>query len=378
MDVGTEVNGIAVDQQSSLVYPTTFGFDWDYFFEDPPGDRLVVYNSNLEQLWYSDDIGNPAGVAVAGGVSYKPALFDFEKTDDVADCVAPDDYFTYTITYGTGSHSHSNVRITDHLPLEVEYYSSDPTGSYDPGSHTVTWQIGSLGAYVEDSVTVTVQVNEQAEPLGTLTNFCEIESDTAYNTTELDTSVCCWNPGVVYVDKHATGRNNGMSWQDAYTNLKHALEKVRTCYADEIWVAEATYSPGEYPYPPDDTFDLVNGVGLYGGFTGSETSRDERDWRANETILTGDRDGEGGSPMAFGSFQGRPAFVYSDRYVLLQTYTITNITANALENLRFYQMLHGHPADEYAAVIYSVYESTIHLLLQQIVMPGPVAKILFI
>jgi len=36
--------------------------------------------------------------------------------------------------------------------------------------------------------------------------------------------------------------------------------------------------------------------------------------------------GEGGSPMAFGTFQGRPAYVRSERYVLLQTYTITNMT----------------------------------------------------
>ena len=67
--------------------------------------------------------------------------------------------------------------------------------------------------------------------------------------------------------------------------------------------------------------------------------------------------GEGGSPMAFGSFQGRPAFVYSERYVLLQTYTITNITANPLTNFEFYQMLHGHPANEKASAVYSVYET---------------------
>jgi hypothetical protein len=67
--------------------------------------------------------------------------------------------------------------------------------------------------------------------------------------------------------------------------------------------------------------------------------------------------GEGGSPMAFGTFQGRPAYVRSERYVLLQTYTIANITANPLTNLEFYQMLHGHPGDEYSPVVYSVYET---------------------
>ena len=64
--------------------------------------------------------------------------------------------------------------------------------------------------------------------------------------------------------------------------------------------------------------------------------------------------------MSFGSLVGADAFVYSERYVLLQTYTITNITQSAIQDLEFYQMLHGHPADEGSAVVYSVYDDTAH------------------
>lgn len=70
--------------------------------------------------------------------------------------------------------------------------------------------------------------------------------------------------------------------------------------------------------------------------------------------------GEGGSPLSFGTLVGADAFVYSERYVLLQTYTIKNITASAIANLEFYQMLHGHPGNEYNAVVYSVYDDTDH------------------
>jgi hypothetical protein len=78
--------------------------------------------------------------------------------------------------------------------------------------------------------------------------------------------------------------------------------------------------------------------------------------------------GEGGSPMAFGSLVGADAFVYSEQYVLLQTYTITNRTDSPIENLEFYQMLHGHPADpvlqdpvdQVNPVVFSVYDSTDH------------------
>jgi len=75
-----------------------------------------------------------------------------------------------------------------------------------------------------------------------------------------------------------------------------------------------------------------------------------------------------GSPMAFGSLVGADAFVYSERYVLLQTYTIKNKTASPIENLEFYQMLHGHPAEpvlehpenQTNPVVFSVYDSTDH------------------
>jgi len=65
--------------------------------------------------------------------------------------------------------------------------------------------------------------------------------------------------------------------------------------------------------------------------------------------------GEGGSPLSFRDF-----LVRSERYVLLQTYTITNITANSITNLEFYQMLHSHPADEWNSSVTSVYSTTDH------------------
>ncbi len=92
---------------------------------------------------------------------------------------------------------------------------------------------------------------------------------------------------VRYVDADATGAADGSSWTDAFPDLQDALAIAEA--GDEVWVAEGTYRPaaGE-PVDRDASFVLVSGVGLYGGFDGSETKRDERDPEANVTVLSGD------------------------------------------------------------------------------------------
>ena len=63
-------------------------------------------------------------------------------------------------------------------------------------------------------------------------------------------------------------------------------------------MAEGTYRPDDdnahHPNGTDlrtDSFKLIDGVCIYGGFTGNETSLDERAGRFNKTILSGDLQG---------------------------------------------------------------------------------------
>ncbi len=96
-------------------------------------------------------------------------------------------------------------------------------------------------------------------------------------------------PSVLYVNKIATGANNGTSWADAYLSLQSALAEARinSCI-DTILIAKGTY------YPTSTTnmsisFELVNDIEIYGGFpnTGNPWFP-QRDLVLHETILSSD------------------------------------------------------------------------------------------
>ena len=104
---------------------------------------------------------------------------------------------------------------------------------------------------------------------------------------------------ILYVDNSRDDSDDASGWSNVYGNLQTALSHAAILNADSvaennvsaIWIAEGTY----YPAPTLGTegsraasFKLVDGVSLYGGFAGTETTLDERDLSSHETILSGD------------------------------------------------------------------------------------------
>ncbi|RRR65850.1 MAG: hypothetical protein EI684_21935 [Candidatus Viridilinea halotolerans] len=97
---------------------------------------------------------------------------------------------------------------------------------------------------------------------------------------------------ILRVQAGASGANNGTSWANAFPTLQDALAVATS--GQQIWVAAGTYYPDEGAGQSNNdrsaTFLLRPGVAIYGGFAGTETTLEQRDWLANLTILSGDLD----------------------------------------------------------------------------------------
>ena len=83
---------------------------------------------------------------------------------------------------------------------------------------------------------------------------------------------------VWYVSGDVGISGNGTTWPTALMTVQEAVSIASN--GDEIWIKKGTYLLSS-------EITLTKAVDIYGGFAGSESQRDERDWSTNITTIDG-------------------------------------------------------------------------------------------
>lgn len=122
-----------------------------------------------------------------------------------------------------------------------------------------------------------------------------------------------------YVTPDGTGQGN--TWADAAGEINAVLFAADD--GDRVWVAAGTY----FPTTDADrkiSFFIPQGVRVYGGFTGTETKQNQRDWKKNVTVLSGEINTAGAHDNSYNVV----VFKNTDATTILDGFTITGGTGN--------------------------------------------------
>ena len=107
------------------------------------------------------------------------------------------------------------------------------------------------------------------------------------------------NIEICYVRENNPNSNkNGSSWDTAFVKVQACIDYLYTISPNdggEVWVAKGTYLPNKVPdwrkaigdtHNKYKSITLRANIRLYGGFNGTETDRNQRDFYKNPTYLS--------------------------------------------------------------------------------------------
>ncbi|MHC4641230.1 MAG: right-handed parallel beta-helix repeat-containing protein [Planctomycetota bacterium] len=127
-------------------------------------------------------------------------------------------------------------------------------------------------------------------------------------------------PSVLHVDYRAQGNNSGADWANAFTELRDAMN-VAFEYSDveQIKVSQGTYKPAPPSGSSFESFVLVSGVIVQGGYAGlGAPIPNVRDLDAYETVLSADLKGDDVAGIS------DPSWDENSRHVLVGSNTDAN------------------------------------------------------
>ena len=265
----------------------SIGTSIQYEMSDGEIYRVVAAgNPSGSDTWSAEDWANYLGFSITGAIDYD-SVYGGTWTDVNCNCVY-EESLTASDAYGGdvnivwwdggGALPDLTVAGTYTINAVLQNPNNPPQVSCSNGVTRNEWYAElKLQPFVLHVVSGAEDCNTNGIP-----DNVDISSGTS---TDADSNGIPDECQPIYVDTDATGTESGEDWQNAFTDLQQALQYAQA--GDEIWVAQGIY----YPTSGTDrttSFELVDGVKVYGGFVGTETARDQRDWETNLTVLSGD------------------------------------------------------------------------------------------
>jgi hypothetical protein len=162
------------------------------------------------------------------------------------------------------------------LNLQGQLYAN-PVGS----GFTYAWSGPSFSSSSQNPL-ITIST------AGSYKYYVSVTTNTPISCSTVDSITVIAKPTrpIIYVDKNATGLNDGSSWTNAYTEVKTALDNTCNNGGEQLWVADGTYLPSS-TNNRFESFNMKAKTSLFGGFNGGETSLNQRNITLYETILSG-------------------------------------------------------------------------------------------
>ena len=186
---------------------------------------------------------------------------------------------------GGGFAGDGNIPLYDHIQQYPLFVHPSLTSGASDNTSNVDWHLqqGSVCINRGDNSVVTDSLD--------LDGAVRIRHDTVdmgcYESDFYSSPTVYLNySNIIYVTQNGAGTQTGENWENATSSISFALAAARTYNAD-VWVASGIYYGDT---TAESAFIMVDGVNVYGGFSGNEPADYDlslRDLEANATILDG-------------------------------------------------------------------------------------------
>lgn len=243
--------------------------------------NYASFNPTLINVTVAGNTG-PAGLgAVSNEAAHLAIINSIVYGNTTAKGIANESDATTTVSYSliedraAGAATNNNLNGTLNYP---NLFNNATNGDYSINSLSAAVNMGNGAAYPE-VFTTSKDLNGNPRVFSGKIDIGAYESQSLPDIS------------VRYVREGYNG--NGYSWENASNDLQAMINESKS--GNEIWVTAGTYKPNRLPTDlsaitttnSDNAFLLKDGVKIYGGFDGSETTLDQRNISANESVLNG-------------------------------------------------------------------------------------------